>query len=171
MAAIAAAVAGIGSAVGGASGAMGLIGTGLSAAGTIYSGIQAKNSADYEAKLLKSKADQEKAIASRNMADKITEKKLVTSRQQAVAAASGAGVDNPTVNALQGKAEQRGDYNAMLEMYNGLQASNDLRAQAAIRKQEGQSALMGSFLSAGAGIYGDLSQRRRTTAEYSYNGV
>jgi hypothetical protein len=170
MAPLAAAVAGLGAAAGGASGALGLIGTGLSAAGTIYSGIKAKQSADYESDLLKQRGDQEKAIASREAADRTLEKKLVGSRQQAIAAASGAGVDNPTVNSLMAKTEQRGTYNAMLEMYSGTQAKNDLYAQADVRKSEGKSALLGSFIEAGAGIYGDLSRKRRTTAEYSYGG-
>ena len=171
MAPIAAIVGGLGAAAGGASGALGLLGTGLSAAGTIYSGIRANQNAKYESELLKQRGDSEKAIASRHAADRTLEKKQVLSRTQAVAAASGGGTDNPTVDAIQGKIEQRGTYAAMLDMYNGTQARNDLRAQADVRRQEGRSALMGSFIEAGAGIYGDLSRKRRTTAEYSYAGV
>ena len=132
-------------------------GTALGAAGTVYSGLQAKAEADYEAKQLKAKGDEEFAIGQRKAMQAKREKDLTQSRIQAAAAASGAGVDNESITSIMEGVEQQGEYNAMLELYQGTSARNKAYAGAGARKAEGKSALTGSVPGAagkaGSNIY------------------
>ncbi len=134
------------------------IGTGLTAAGTVYGGVQAQAGADAEAKQLKAKGDEDLAIGQRRAMQAKREKELTQSRIRAVSAASGGGADDDSITNLMEGVEQQGDYNSMLELYQGRASQGKLYASAANRRAEGDSALTGSFLgAAGRGassIYG-----------------
>jgi hypothetical protein len=176
MAMIFTALAGIGSSIAGAAGTAGsflaanagTIGTALTAVGTIYGGVQANKAAKVEAKSLQKKGDNELAIGQRQALRARQEKERVLSRQRAVAAASGAGATDPSVEAVMGKTEQEGEYNALLEMYRGQQNRADLYAEAKTRRKEGKSALVGSFIDAGGTIYSSLDKSRRAKREFDY---
>jgi hypothetical protein len=162
-----------GTALGGAGGVASAIGTGLSAAGSIYSGIQQNAAAKVEAKQLKTKGDAEYAAAQVKARETRREKDLVMSRQRAVAAASGGGVSNETVEGLMAKTEQRGEYSALLDMYNGAVMRNDLYNDAAATRASGKSALTGSIIGAGStvasgagDIYSSARSRRRSATLY-----
>lgn len=164
MAEIFLALGGTGAAAGG--GGLGIGGL-LSAAGTIYSGISAMQQAKQQAKALKEKGDQEYAIAQRKMLKSRKEARLAVSRQRAVAAASGGAATDPTVESIMGKTYQQGEYNALMDMYNGAVMRSDLYQEAANVKKSGTSAMIGSILDAGSTLYSGISSSRRTTAEYS----
>lgn len=149
----------------------GTIGTALTAAGTIYGGVRAYQGAKSEAQSLKKKGDDEFAIAQRQAMRTRQEKDRLLSRQRAVAAASGAGATDPSVEAVMGRTEKEGEYNALLDMYRGTQNRNDLYAEANTTRQEGTSKLIGSFIDAGGTIYSGISRRRRSTAEFAYEGA
>lgn len=134
-----------------------MISAGLGAAGTLYGGVQAQAGADFESRQLQAKGDEEKAISQREAAQARREKELTQSRIQAVAAASGGGVNDDSITAIMEGVEQQGDYNSMLALYQGDSSKNKMYASAANRKQEGKSALIGSVLSAGGSLY---SKRR-----------
>lgn len=159
-----------GTALGGASGVASAIGTGLSAAGTIYSGIRANQESKIEAKQLKAKGDLEYAAAQEKARETRREKDLILSRQRAVAAASGGGVTNETVEGLMARTEERGERSALLDMYNGAIMRNDLYNDAAAARASGKSALTGSIINAGstiasgAGDIYDSARRRRRAA-------
>jgi hypothetical protein len=136
---------------------MGPLGGVLSGVGTIFSGIQANAAAKFEAKQMKAKGDAEFAKSQREGIQHRKEKDLVLSRQRAVAAASGGGASDPSITEIMSKTEQQGEYNAMVDMYNGATARNDLYRSAAVRKKEGKSALFGSFLKAGSTIFSGFS--------------
>lgn len=143
------------------------IGTALSAASTVYGGVAANSMAKGEAKNLKKKGDQELAVAQKEADRKRRETKLLLSRQQAVAGASGAGASDPTVLSIMGKTEEEGKTAAMLDMYNGMVNRSDLFTEAGTVRAEGRSKLFGSFLDAGGTIYGDIARRERMKREYS----
>lgn len=134
---------------------MGPLGGILSGVGTVYAGIQENANAKFEAKQMKAKGDAEFAKSQRDAMNHRKEKELVLSRQRAVAAASGGGGSAPgnSVEEILTRTEQQGEYNAMMDMYNGVTARNDLYRAAKVRKQEGKSALFGSFLKAGSTIF------------------
>ncbi len=172
MAEIFVALSGIGASLGGGAAAsgggfgsiLGLLGTGLSAAGTIYAGNQAQASANAQAKSMEKKGEQEYAIAQRKARESRREKELVLSRQRAIAAASGGGASDPTVESIMGKTEEKGEYNALLDMYNGAQMRADLYREAGITRAEGQSQKTASYIGAASSIYDGFMGARRTAA-------
>lgn len=139
----------------------GTIGAIASAGGTIYGGVAAKQASDFEAKSLKRKGDAEFAAGQREAMRRRKETEIILSRQKAVAASSGAGATDPTVEAIMGKTQQEGDYSAMMDMYNGAINRADLYAEAKSAKTAGNQDLMKSFFDAGRTIYSDFSDRRR----------
>lgn len=145
----------------------GLIGTALSAGGTVYGGLKAKQNADVEAAGMKKKGDAEFAIGQRDAMRRRKETEQLTSRQRAVAAASGGSATDASVEAIMGRTQQEGDYNAMIDMYNGAVNRADLYQGARNRQKEGKSELLGSFINAGATVYGDYAARRRQRLEYA----
>ena len=134
---------------------MGPMGGILSGVGTIFSGIQENAAAKFEAKQMEAKGDAEFAKSQREAINHRKEKDMVMSRQRAVEAASGGGGSAPgnSVEEILSSTEQTGEYNAMMDMYNGKTARNDLYRGAAARRMEGKSAMFGSFLKAGGTIF------------------
>ena len=127
----------------------------MSGVGTIFSGIQENAAAKFEAKQMKAKGDAEFAKSQRDAIGHRKEKEMVESRQRAVSAASGGGgsAAGNSVEEILASTEVQGEYNAMMDMYNGATARNDLYRAAAVRRQEGKSAMFGSFLKAGGTIF------------------
>ncbi len=140
---------------------LGMLSTGLGAIGTLYGGLQAKAGAQAEARQLKAKGDEEQAIGQRRAMQARREKDLARSRVQAVAAASGGGVDDASITNLMQGVEQQGNYNSMLELYQGSTGRNKAYASAAARRAEGRSALTGSIIGAAGGAAGNLYKMAR----------
>jgi hypothetical protein len=128
---------------------MNIIGTGLLLAtaigGTLMQASAAKQEgreqqslANYEAAQADTNAKQERASAQRAAIEQRRKARLVQSRQQAVAAASGAGVSDPTVVDIMGDTEAEGEYRALTELYQGEERARGLEDQAATRRYEGR---------------------------------
>jgi len=124
-----------------------LAGTAMSAMGTIAQGnLAAKQGAaqqqalNYQAQQQEMQAGQERAAAQRNAYGRRKEARLVASRGQAVAAASGGGALDPTVVNLLGDVEAEGEYQALMEMYGGEQSARNLESGATLNRYEGQQA-------------------------------
>jgi hypothetical protein len=122
------------------------IGTALSVGGTVVGGIAAKNEGEFAAKQAKRQATEERAIASREAEDQRLKTALVLSKQKAGAAASGAGVLNPTILDIMGDTAQAGDYAARSIVAGGANRSAGLMDQAAAAKYRGNSAFAGAML-------------------------
>ncbi len=152
----AAAAGGAAATAGSALSTLGLLSTGLTAAGTLYAGLQAKAGAESEARQLKASGDEEKAIGQRRAKQAHREKDLALSRIQALAAASGGGADDASITGLMQGVEQQGNYNSMLELYQGNAAGNKAYASAAGRRTEGRSAMTGSIVRAAGGVASNL---------------
>lgn len=144
------------------------IGTGLTAASTIYGGVQANQDAKVESKYLKEKGDQEFSSAQRESMRRRRETALVVSRQKAIAGASGGAVTDPTVQSVMEKTTAEGEYSAMMDMYNGTISRANLNAEAASVKRSGKRKLVSSFLDAGSTIYGDIAKRRQPSYDSLY---
>lgn len=132
----------------GVSAIFGLIGTIVSAAGTIAAGQAEKEQADYEAKQLDLKAQEEQAASQREAFEADKEKRLVVSRQQALAAASGLTASDPTVVDITSGTEAYGVYRSRMFRYGGEERATGLRAQAEGRRISGQAAAQGAMYSA-----------------------
>lgn len=144
-----------------------LIGAGIGAAGTIFQGVRANESAQMEAKQLKRQGEEELAVAQREANVKRREARIANSRNLAVAASSGAGASDPTVTQIMADTDAQGVYNALTEMYKGFQGRNEARMQAGVRKQEGRSALSGSLIDAAGTIFSGFGENRRLKKAYS----
>ena len=120
------------------------IGTVIGAAGSIASGVAAKRNADFEAAQLEAKGKEEFAAAQRDAEAKRREGALITSRQQALAAASGGGADDPTIVKLMTDTVAEAEFNASTAMYGGEQRKRGLFDSAKGRRMEGRASLLGS---------------------------
>lgn len=144
----------------------GTIGTLLTAGSTIYGGLAANAQGKAIESQMKTKGDNEFAVAQRDSLRRKRETDLLLSRQKAVAAASGGGATDPTVMSVMGKTQQEGDYNAMIDMYNGSVNRADLYKQGAVARAEGKSKMWGSFLDAGSTIYSGLPKKKNYNVDF-----
>lgn len=130
------------------------LGTVAGAAGTIAAGKAEQQSAEYEAQQMKIKAAEEQAAAQRDAQSKRREGALVQSRQQALAAASGAGAgfDAPTIVKLMMDTAGEAEYNAQTAMYGGTSRSTGLMDAARARRASGNASYLGSQIGAFGGL-------------------
>ena len=125
-----------------------VIGSIVQAAGSIASGIAANNAAQEEARQLEARGKEEFAASQREALERRREGEVVNSRAQAIAAASGAGADAPTIVRLMSDTAGQAEFNAQTDLYGGRQRRAGLRDSARARRAEGQASLMGSFFDA-----------------------
>ncbi len=144
----------------------GTIGTAVSAIGTVYGGVRAAQGANAQADARKAKGEQEKALAQRKAIESRRQKDIAAGRARAVAAASGGGTTDTAADIMTG-IEQRGEYNALMDMYNGEVARTDLYNEASTVKAEGKTALIGSAIDAVGTVYSDYGRRRRASSAYA----
>lgn len=145
----------------------GVIGSLAAAGGTIYSGIEAQNAAQAQAKQMQKKGDQEYAIAQRKAIQSRREKQQALGRAQAVAAASGGGTGDTVTDIMTG-IEKRGEINALTDLYNGNVLRTDLYKEANATRKAGAGALVSSLFQAGSTIYSDYGERARSRRLYDY---
>lgn len=119
----------------------------IGAAGTLFSasnqadaGSQEKELANYQASQLERNAGQSQAVAQRQAIEERRKARLLESRAQAVAAASGGGASDSTVVNLIGNIEKQGEYNALTALYNGDMQAANMKEEAGIRRKTGKAA-------------------------------
>lgn len=129
---------------------IGLLGTGLSAAGTLAAGAAERDNQEFIAKQEEEKANEELAASQRDADQARREARVAQSRQQALAAASGggAGVDAPTIVKLMSETAGQGQINAGSALYGGQQRASGLRDSAKGRRASGRASFLGSALGA-----------------------
>lgn len=153
----------------------GLVGTAVSAAGTLAAGAAQKSASEFQAKQLEQQAAEEKAAAQRE-ADRVKkERDFVLSRQQAVAAASNLGALDETVLDLAGDVAQEAAFQEGMVRYGGDQRAKGRRAQAAAARMEGKAAMTGAMFGAGGTIMGGIGSfakdwRQPAYTSNSYSG-
>ena len=130
-----------------------LIGSLVQGVGTIASGIAANDAAQEEARQLEARGQEEFAASQREAQERRQEGRLLNSRTQALAAASGAGADAPTIVRLMTDTAGQAELNAQTDLYGGRQRRAGMRDSARARRAEGRASLMGSFFdAAGTGL-------------------
>lgn len=93
-------------------------------------------------------ANREMAATTADMAEATTEKKKMESRAIAVAAASGGGIDDPTIVNLIGDLNAEGEYNVMARLYVGEDKAEGLRQSSYEQRAEGEAALNAGYMKA-----------------------
>lgn len=140
----------------GLSSILGLVGTAVSAAGTLAAGAAQKSAADFQAEQLEAQGKEERAAAQREEARAKKERDFVLSRQQTVAAASNLGALDETVLDLAGDVVQQSEVNQGMIRYGGEERAKGRRAQAASARLEGKAAQTGSFFGAAGTLMGGM---------------
>lgn len=120
--------------------------TGLQVMGTIQQGKSQQAALNYEAQMRDKKAAEERAASQRTSIEKRREGELAMSRGKAIAAASGAGVVNPSILDIYSETAQRSEYNAQTELYGGESRARGEMDQAALARAKGKAAMKGSIL-------------------------
>lgn len=154
-----------------------IVGTVVSAMGTIAAGNAQKAAAEFEAKQLERRAAEERASAQREQFEIEDQATLVGSRAQVVQAASGFGVGGNDPTALEGLGDiaARGKYQSSAARYGGEVRSDQANLAAATKRYEGDQAkkasILGAFASgiAGFGKYAS-SFSAPTTTSFNYYG-
>jgi len=93
-------------------------------------------------------ANRRNAAMTAEMAEEIKNKLRMESRAIAVAAASGAGVDDPTIVNLIGDLNAEGEYRVMSRLYVGEDEAEGLRQQSYAATREGEAALNAGYVGA-----------------------
>lgn len=141
-------------------------GAALSAGGSIIGANAEAKELRAEATQLDTQAGLERAASHRQAIDERRQARLAASRGLAVAAASGASADDPTVVNALARIEGEGEYRALSAMYSGEESARGMEADAEARrrgakttKTVGALQAAGSILSAGGSLYGKYGSR------------
>ena len=105
--------------------------------------------ADREAGEMERIAGQEQAVAQREALEQRRQGRFVSSRAQALAAASGAGALDPTVIDILGGIETEAELRALTALYEGGEAARGLTQSAAMRRFSGEGGVFASRVAAG----------------------
>lgn len=158
--------------------ALTVAGTALSAKGARDAGAaervageRRQAAAAFEAEQLRQKAGQEIAASQRAALEETRKADLVQSRAIALAAASGAGVSDPTVVSLLARNKGEGAYRAAVALYEGEDRARTLRLNAQTRDYEGRGALeAGLAREAASRTAGTASMLRGASSLYDRYG-
>lgn len=134
-----------------------VIGTGVSAMGTIAAGKAAKQSADYEAAQLEIKAKEEKAAGQRQAQEFARRKDHALSTLQARGASSGFTATDPTTLAIADEIARYGTMQEQMAEYGGTSRMVGTQAQAEGRRMEGRAASSGARSKAFGTILGGIA--------------
>jgi hypothetical protein len=117
-----------------------IAGTGLGALQQLRAGSAAKSASDYNAAIDNQQANAEAAGGERQAYAQNQQTQLLLSRARAVGAASGASATSPTVISDESQIQNRGDLNAMMDLYNGESRAQSLQEGAALQEYQGEQA-------------------------------
>lgn len=147
------------------------VGGGLTAAGTLAGGSYAKQAADLQATQLRMNAAQSIASGQRQMLDTQEKTRLAESTTVARAAASGvnAGVGSPATDV--GNLAERGEYHALMDLFNGESAATGMENQAAAARWTGRAQQDASYLAAGGDIASAAGSMARGYGAYRWPAV
>jgi hypothetical protein len=124
----------------------------ISAAGTLIQGSSAKQQGEAAGLQMEHVAGQERAGSQRVSAERRKSARYLASRAKALAAASGATADDPTVTNILNDIDAEGEYGALAAMYEGEERARGLEYGAKIARKQGQAAMTSSTISAGSTI-------------------
>jgi len=115
---------------------------------TIAQGQYADKQGKAAFKQLREQANRSEALSQREAIERRREANLISSRALAIAGASGAGVDDPTVENILHDIGTQGEYNVLSALYDGKLQARSERYQAETAREEGRMAKKASYLQA-----------------------
>ena len=149
---------------------IGIIGTAVSAYGTIAGANAQASGMEYQAAVARTKARQEEAIAQRQQMETDRKTKLTLSRAQAVASASGGSATDPTVVDNAGDIAARGKYTGGLQMWQGKMNAWDFDTKAQGLQASADATRSGGKLSAFSTILGGAASIYKTASAGGWGG-
>jgi hypothetical protein len=123
-----------------------IFGTVLSAFGSIRGGKEAKKAADTEAARLRRQAGQTRASAQREALEVRRTSRYAQSRAQALAASSGGGASDPTVQNIIADLAGEGEYGALTALYEGEERALGMEDTATAVQREGRAKRTAGYL-------------------------
>lgn len=138
---------------------------GLSAASAVMQGVQAKNTANYNAKMADRQAEETRLTAAAEEDRQRARSTKVLSAMRTRIAASGVDLEGSPLLALE-EGAANAEYDALAIRHAGSSQEARLRAQAALERSQGKAALFGGVMQAGATVLGGKS---RIDALYGQN--
>ena len=134
-----------------------VVGTVVSAVGSIATGAAARRQADYQAAQLDIKADEEFAAGQREGLEYAKQKRLALSRMTARAAGSGLDASGSTIARLAGETEAYGTLQQQMAQYGGASRKAGYKAQATSTRASGRAAQTASYFDAAGTILGGFT--------------
>ena len=131
---------------------------GASVAGGIAQANAARAQAQYEANLRTKQGYQEVASAQRQAIQQGQQTDMAMQKQLATAAASGGGVQTPSIMAIYGQTAGQGSQNMRSALYTGKQQQWQQQVLADAAKARGENAAQGSILSGIGGAIGSMGK-------------
>lgn len=149
-------------------------GTILSAIGQMRAGQAAADqgraqqvASNYSGAVADQQAGQTMAVTSAGVTDTKTKTDYLLSKARAIAAASGGGATDPTVQTIEGRIAARGEYDMLSQLYTGGEKAAGLSNQADLyrytgtqqaaagesKKTAAYSTALGSLISSGSSLY------------------
>ena len=120
----------------------------------VWTGFEQKRAADDTADQLKLKAKARRAEGGAAAREDRRQGRLKASRTQAVLAAQGANLSDPTIVSLMGDIGAESEYMALTSLYESETEARGLDTQASATKRRGRAQLVSSVISAGESLVG-----------------
>lgn len=132
----------------------------VGAGAAVYSAVQGDKAAQEAAKAQEGMGRERFASSQRDALEARLQGKLMQSRQQALAAASGggAGVDAPSIVKLMTETGDRSEYAAQVALYAGHSQKDYYYDAARVSRATGRASLLGGVLRAAGTLAGGLAQ-------------
>lgn len=154
----------------------GMLGSGFGLGALIAGGYQQRDAANLAAEGIDIAGGQYVAASQRSAQEQERKTKLLTSRAQAVAAASGAGGSDPTVVDIISNIAGEGAYRSMIALYEGKEAQRAAAAKADAARYAGKSAVTEGYIKGIAGVgrtffdkYGGGGPTARADTNYGWD--
>jgi hypothetical protein len=126
--------------------ALSTVATVLSGIAPVLAGTAAKKSADQEAEQIVARAKARRAEGGAAAREELRQSRLIQSRAQAVAAAQGADLSDPSLVNNFGDLAAEGQYRALARLYEGEDEARGLEAVARARKKEGRASRTAGYV-------------------------
>ena len=126
----------------------------LQASSTLAAGKAQQRAAEHQAAQGRQQAGQERASSQRAAIEQRRQGRVLSSRALALAAASGAGAGDPTVENILGGIGAEGEFRALNELFIGEERARGLETQADLRIFEGKEARKASKTKAFSQVLG-----------------
>ena len=128
------------------------VGMAVSAAGAVYSGVQQKKAADFNAKIAQNEATYQQQKGEAEERRHLVAMKKAAGEGRVAAAKSGVSLLSGSVQDVFDENTEEGLYDAVMIRHGAQMASESATAQSSMFKSQGSTALTSGFIKAGSSL-------------------